>query len=296
MVDEALRAFISGTVSDLREYRQAALDACLRVGVTPVGVESFETPGEGTVSAAVATAIHESDIYLAIVSPRYGASFSEEGKSITEIEYDLAAKRGIPSLVFVKREARHLLFEEDAAEATSRVQSFAKTVRRSGLVTEFRSVDDFKSQVITALVDVVDSLSHKSEPQSVLLLVPIGERQNALRHFLAETLQELGLVVYRIEDASPGAPSANAMTTALGRADILIADVTDANPNIMYELGYAHSLRKPTILLAESSSMRSVPSDLMGNRVLTYEGDDLDALRRPIARLIQEFTKEKWRR
>ena len=64
----------------------------------------------------------------------------------------------------------------------------------------------------------------------------------------------------------------------------------------MYELGYAHSLRKPTILLAESSSMRGVPSDLMGSRVLTYEGDELHSLRKPLSRFLQEYTKEEWRR
>lgn len=32
-------------------------------------------------------------------------------------------------------------------------------------------------------------------------------------------------------------------------AKIIVAVITEANPNVMYELGLAHSFRKPTIML-----------------------------------------------
>jgi hypothetical protein len=296
VADKHFRAFISGTVSDLREYRQAALDACMRVGVTPIAVESFAATDEPAVAETVASVIDRSDIYLAIIGLRYGAPSSKEAKSFSEMEYELAGEKGIPRLVFIKREEKPLSFGPSADEAMLRLQSFTKMVRQGGLVTEFRSVDEFRTQVITALVGVVSSLSRKSEPKSVLLLVPFGGRHEKVRRFLSDALQEFGLVVYRLDDAPAGALLANLVTDALRRADIVIADVTDTNPNVMYELGYVHSLRKPTIILAESSSMRSVPSDLMGNRILTYEGDDLFALQKPLTRFLQEFTKEEWRR
>lgn len=295
MADQTFHAFISGTVDDLREYRQAAIDACVRVGVIPLAAESFAATDEPAVKT-LASAIDQSDIYLAIIGQRYGAQSSKEGKSFTEMEYELAGKKGIPQLVFVKREEKTRSFGPGADEASLRLQSFKRMVRERGVVTEFRSVDEFRTQVITALVNVVSSLSRKSEPKSVLLLLPFERRHEKLRRFLEDALQELGLVVYRLDEAPAGALLANVVTEALRRADIVIADVTDANPNVMYELGYAHSLRKPTILIAESSSIRLVPSDLMGNRVLPYQGDDLRALQKPLARFLQEFTKEEWRR
>jgi nucleoside 2-deoxyribosyltransferase len=296
MADDKLHAFISGTASDLRDYRQAALDACMRVGVIPITIESSAATDEAAVVQTVVSAIDRSDIYLAIIGQRYGSPSSKKAKSFTEMEYELAGERRIPRLVFIKREEKPSSFGPGADEAMLRLQSFTKMVRQSGLVTEFRSVDEFKTQIITALVDVVSSLSRKSEPKSVLLLLPFGGRHEKLRRFLSDALQEIGLVVYRLDDAPAGALLANLVTDALRRADIVIADVTDANPNVMYELGYVQSLRKPTIILAESSSMGSVPSDLMGNRVLTYESDDLNALQKPLTRFLQEFNKEEWRR
>lgn len=38
---------------------------------------------------------------------------------------------------------------------------------------------------------------------------------------------------------------------AINKSDIIICDATGSNPNIMYDLGYAHGLDKPVILLAE---------------------------------------------
>lgn len=52
-------------------------------------------------------------------------------------------------------------------------------------------------------------------------------------------------------------------------AYLVIADVTGANPSVMYEVGHAQALGKPLILLADSS--RSIPSDLSGLRVIIYD-------------------------
>lgn len=52
-------------------------------------------------------------------------------------------------------------------------------------------------------------------------------------------------------------------------AKIIIAEVTPVNQNVFYELGYAHALRKPTILLAERG--KQLPFDITGYRCLFYE-------------------------
>src|SRR5216683_4448543 len=48
------------------------------------------------------------------------------------------------------------------------------------------------------------------------------------------------------------------------RAKLLLADLTGKNPNVFYELGLAHALKKPAILVAES--MDDIPFDLRALR------------------------------
>jgi nucleoside 2-deoxyribosyltransferase len=50
---------------------------------------------------------------------------------------------------------------------------------------------------------------------------------------------------------------------------LIIAEITPANPNVYYEIGYAHALGKPTILIAEKAT--ELPFDVSPFRVLFYE-------------------------
>ena len=44
--------------------------------------------------------------------------------------------------------------------------------------------------------------------------------------------------------------------TSIQNAAVIIADITPDNPNVFYEIGYAHALKKPTILLCDKALRR----------------------------------------
>jgi len=50
---------------------------------------------------------------------------------------------------------------------------------------------------------------------------------------------------------------------------LIIAEVTPKNPNVYYELGFAHAINKPTILLAEKDT--KLPFDINPFRTLFYK-------------------------
>lgn len=55
-------------------------------------------------------------------------------------------------------------------------------------------------------------------------------------------------------------------------AAILIADLSDKNPNVFYELGLAHAIGKPVVIV--SHDLEDIPFDLRGLRVLIYDKND----------------------
>ncbi|HWK19292.1 MAG TPA: hypothetical protein VNR37_00785 [Microbacteriaceae bacterium] len=55
-------------------------------------------------------------------------------------------------------------------------------------------------------------------------------------------------------------------------AEILLAELTTKNPNVFYELGLAHAIEKPVILI--SSNEDDVPFDLRHIRVILYDRSD----------------------
>jgi hypothetical protein len=57
--------------------------------------------------------------------------------------------------------------------------------------------------------------------------------------------------VVRIDEKSEPGVIFQDMQREISQSDIVIAEITPANPNVFYELGYAQALGKPTILLAQ---------------------------------------------
>lgn len=58
----------------------------------------------------------------------------------------------------------------------------------------------------------------------------------------------------------------------INEATVLVAELTSKNPNVFYELGLAHALRKPVVLV--SSNEEDVPFDLRHIRVIVYDQSD----------------------
>jgi len=61
---------------------------------------------------------------------------------------------------------------------------------------------------------------------------------------------------------------------SLNDADFVIADITGRNPNVLYELGIAHTLAKPVLII--SSNAADIPIDLSTRRVILYNQSELD--------------------
>lgn len=62
-------------------------------------------------------------------------------------------------------------------------------------------------------------------------------------------------------------------------ASVCIADLTGNRPNVLWEVGYAMALNKPTILISQDIS--SLPFDLAPHRTLEYSRQDLAGTLRP---------------
>lgn len=55
----------------------------------------------------------------------------------------------------------------------------------------------------------------------------------------------------------------------LNESDLIIADLTGLNPNVMYELGVRHTLKRGTIIITQD--LKSLPSDLRDYTCLDYK-------------------------
>lgn len=95
-----LQVFVSSTYEDLKEERQAAVEAILNAGHIPAGMELFAA-GDESQMAVIRRWIDESDVFLLILGGRYGSLESESGKSYIHLEYEYALEQSKPLFAVV---------------------------------------------------------------------------------------------------------------------------------------------------------------------------------------------------
>lgn len=79
----------------------------------------------------------------------------------------------------------------------------------------------------------------------------------------------------------------NDIITSIRNSAVIIAEITPDNPNVFYELGYAHALGKPTILLCEKAVRERLPFDVSGFRTIFY--DNSIGGKRKVEEKLKEF-------
>jgi guanylate kinase len=101
------------------------------------------------------------------------------------------------------------------------------------------------------------------------VLMPFKESLRAVyEDHIAKVCRDLGISVTRADQIFSISPVIDDVREAVLTARYIIADLTDANPNVLYELGICHSLGKKVILVTQNSD---VPFDVSHIRRIRYE-------------------------
>ncbi len=122
-----------------------------------------------------------------------------------------------------------------------------------------------------------------------LVIAPFDNLGNQLREVVQQAFSDIGIAIFRLDDLRPGAVWVNAVTDAIMASDLIVVDLSRYSPNVLYELGYAHALRKPTMLLLSIRSDVPPPTDLQNYLYITYDPDNLGVLKHEIKRNAQRI-------
>lgn len=107
-----------------------------------------------------------------------------------------------------------------------------------------------------------------------LVLTPFSDRDLILRESLKDILSNAGIRVMHAADLPSGISLFDGVLELLEKADVLVADISGLNSNIIYEIGLAQGAGLPVILLADQEA--EVPISLSTMSLLRYEKDNLD--------------------
>jgi hypothetical protein len=123
------------------------------------------------------------------------------------------------------------------------------------------------------------------------VLIPFStEFELTYRQIILPAAQRAGLTALRAADLHRPGLIGEQIRVAIQQARVCVVDLTESNPNVLYELGLAQALGKPVVLLAREGS--ELPFDVRSLRVLFYRPDDADQAIERLERMVSSVLRQ----
>lgn len=131
---------------------------------------------------------------------------------------------------------------------------------------------------------VEDSAVAKSSKKKCFIITPVGSEGSDIRveasGIIEAVLKPLLDDEYEVNAAHLSSASiqiTKEIIQFIYSADLVIANLTGSNPNVMYELSLAHALRKPVVHIIREGE--SIPFDISVHRYISYKNTMLGVVR-----------------
>jgi hypothetical protein len=127
--------------------------------------------------------------------------------------------------------------------------------------------------------------------QSCFAIAPIGSKDSetrrrsdkVLKHIFKKALDEKYEVIRGDEIDEPGMITSQVLR-AVQDAHLVVADLTEHNPNVLYELAVRHAIEKPIIHVIEPR-LSKIPFDIGGFRTIEFDLTDPDSIEIAVEKL-----------
>jgi hypothetical protein len=113
------------------------------------------------------------------------------------------------------------------------------------------------------------------------------EFENVFDFGMRLPIEECGLLPVRLDREAFSGSISEEIKRRVRQSVLIIADVTDGNPNVLYELGYADGSDIPTIIVCQQNERAELPFDIRDINTLFYEPELLRDLNRDLATRIR---------
>jgi hypothetical protein len=128
----------------------------------------------------------------------------------------------------------------------------------------------------------------------VFVLMPFDQAFDDIYRFgIRGAAEDAGAYAERLDEQIFGEGMLDRIFNQISKADVVVADLTGRNPNVFYEVGYAHALGKIVLLLTQRSD--DIPFDLKHHQHTVYAGK-IEKLRQELAPKLRWAVGEAARR
>lgn len=127
-------------------------------------------------------------------------------------------------------------------------------------------------------------MATKEDKKICFVISPIGEEgsetrersDQVLKHIISSSVEQLGYTVIRADKISEPGIITTQIIEHIVDAELVIADLTEKNPNVFYELAIRHAIRKPLVQMIRKGDV--IPFDVAATRIIQFDLHNLDSV------------------
>ena len=114
----------------------------------------------------------------------------------------------------------------------------------------------------------------KLKENSAVFLTPFNDEGERLYVTCQTILSRMGVFLQKTDNLVEKDDILMNIVSLIVQSEFVLVNIDGRNPNVYYELGIAHTLGKPTILLSNSNySIEDIGFDIRQKRIVIYEND-----------------------
>ncbi len=261
------KVYISSTREDLSAYRNAVRDAVVRLGMLPVMEDDIGLSGDKKVLEYLRQQCMSSDVFIGIYAYQYGYSYGQ-ANSIEEMEFSWARESSLHQLYFlVDPSAPWPIQFVDRGEKAMKLDALKQRIKQETVFNYFSSMHQLQTQTYLGLHRAYEMLQQRdgvmhmrsvfgaplmdAQFQSdVFMIMPFREQFEPIyRETIVPSIKSMGLSIKRGDDYFSNNSIMREVWAAIYNAKLVVAELTDRNANVFYELGIAHTIGKPGIMI-----------------------------------------------
>ncbi|HZO52993.1 MAG TPA: hypothetical protein VFB63_09760 [Bryobacteraceae bacterium] len=137
------------------------------------------------------------------------------------------------------------------------------------------------------------SKAHGSKPTCFVVMPFGGVWDGYYEQVYRPAIEDTGLEAERADDVFQAGSVLQTIVDSLSRAAVVLVDVSENNRNVHYELGLAHALGRPTVLVAPQGM--PLFFDVGQERMVTYDKNDAfwgADLKQTVTKALSETVKQ----
>lgn len=126
------------------------------------------------------------------------------------------------------------------------------------------------------------------EKNKCFMIMPFDDEFNSIYGTIKETVEKQEVVCKRADEINGSQPILNKIIKGILESQYIIVDITNARPNVFYELGIAHSFRDARNILILKQKNTNYPFDISHLPYQEYESGNEYKLRAIVSTFIKE--------